>query len=332
MRRRTTPVLLVLALATAAAGAPDPTRPGRLAVGVATASAVDESRENRTLPTEIWYPARRSGRNAEPLRQRHPLVLIAHGLCGSRLYYDYLAPHLASHGFVVAAPDFPGVTRAACDAGPPVLSLGDLALDLSFAARELHEAAGPLGTWARHVRGTATGLIGNSLGGIAVVEAARTNSSFTAIVGLAPAVTAAAAPPLTGLTPRRAWMMMGATGDDLVSFTGRTQPFFEGLPAPAFLVRFTGGSHTGFSDENPETTPDPRQAQHDAAKRYATPFLLKYLAHKNTFARRLRSSDDGTVALIARPKLRRRDRTFDSEDVVVDDLERADTTIVDAAR
>jgi len=295
-------VILVLAVATGAAGAPDPTRPGKLAVGVTTADAVDGSRGNRTLPIEIWYPARRSGRNAEPRRQRHPLVLIAHGLCGSRLYYDYLAVHLASHGFVVAAPDFPGVTRAACDAGQLHLSFPDLALDLSFVARELHEAAGPLGMWARHVRGTATGLIGNSLGGIAVVEAARTNSSFTAIVGLAPAVTADAAPPLAGLTPRRAWMVMGATGDDLVSFTGATQPFFEGLPAPAFLVRFTGGSHTGFSDENPDTEPDPRQAQHDATKRYATPFLLRYLAHRNGLARRLRPSDDGIVALIARPR------------------------------
>jgi dienelactone hydrolase len=302
MRRRTMTALLVLALWTSAPGAPDPTRPGRLAVGVTTVDAVDESRGSRTLPTEIWYPARRSGRDAEPLRQRHPLVLIAHGFCGSRLYYDYLATHLTSHGFVVAAPDFTGVTRAACDAGQPVPSIGNLALDLSFVARELHEAGGPLGTWARHVRGTATGLVGNSLGGIAVVEAARMDSAFTAIVGLAPAVSGAEAPPLVGLTPRRAWMIMGATGDDLVSFSGWTRPFVEGLPAPAFLVRFTGGSHTGFSDENPEITPDPRQAQHDATTRYATPFLLKYLAHKNRFARPLRSGDDGIVALIVRPK------------------------------
>jgi hypothetical protein len=152
------------------------------------------------------------------------------------------------------------------------------------------------------VRGAATGLVGNSLGGIAVVEAAKIDPSFTAIVGLAPAVTAAAAPPLAGLTPRRAWMMMGATGDDLVSFAGMTQPFFDGLPAPAFLVRFTGGSHTGFSDEHPEITPDPRQAQHDATTRYATPFLLRYLAHRSTFARALRPYDDGAVALVARPR------------------------------
>ncbi len=300
--RRSVVALSVLALATSAPAAPDPTRPGKLTVGVTTVDAVDTSRGNRTLPTEIWYPARRAGRDAEPLRRTYPLVLIAHGFCGSRLFYDYLAPHLASYGFVVGAPDFTGVTRAACDAGQVTASIDALPLDLSFVCRELHDATGALGKWAQHVRGIPTGLVGNSLGGIAVVEAARIDSSFPAIVGLAPAVNAASAPSLVDLVPRRAWMMMGATGDDLVSFTGWTQPFFEGLPAPAFLVRFTGGSHTGFSDENPEVAPDPRQAQHDVTKRYATPFLIKYLAHKNKFARRLRSSDDGIAALIARPK------------------------------
>jgi predicted dienelactone hydrolase len=187
MHRRAVTVLIVLALASAAPAArSDAARQAR--GGVTTADAVDESRANRTLPTEIWYPARRAGRDLEPLAGRCPLVLIAHGYCGSRLYYDYLAPH---HGFVVAAPDFTGVTRAACDAGQVAVNAGDLGLDLSLVARELHDTAGPFGKWARHVRGTATGLVGNSLGGIAVVEAARTNASFTAIVGLAPAVGAA---------------------------------------------------------------------------------------------------------------------------------------------
>ena len=302
MGRRTMGTLLGLALATTAVGAPDPTRPGMLAVGVTTVDAVDANRGGRTLPTEIWYPARRAGREAEALPRTYPLVLIAHGLCGSRLYYDYLAPHLASYGFIVAAPDFTGVTRAACDAGPITAAIDDLPLDLSLVRRELHDPTGPLGPWARHVRGIRTGLIGNSLGGIAVVEAARMDPAFTAIVGLAPAVTASFALPLAGLVPRPAWMIMGATGDATISFTAWTEPFFDALPAPAFLVRFTGGSHTGFSDENPDTTPDPRQAQHDVTKRYATPFLLKYLAHKHTFSRRLRASDDGTAALVARPK------------------------------
>jgi dienelactone hydrolase len=291
-------VSIVLALASTAPAASDLTRPGKLEVGVTTVTAIDPSRDDRVLPTELWYPARRAGRDAAPLRRKYPLIIIAHGLCGSRLYYDYLAPHLASWGFVVAAPDLTGFTRADCDAGRSA-SFAELPLDLSFVCRDLHDVVGPLGQWAQHVRGSATALVGNSLGGLAAVRAAQSDPSFTAIVGLAAAAPPSLAPPFADL--HRAWMLIGATGDDTVSFTSWTEPFFEQLPAPSFLVRFTGGSHTGFSDENPDTEPDPRQAQHDVAKRYATPFLLKYLARKPKYGRRLRPTDDGIAALSARP-------------------------------
>src|SRR5512143_3822250 len=99
-------VLALVALATGAFGAPDPTRPGKLAVAVTTVDALDPGRGNRTLPTDISYPPRRARRDVAPLRRGYPLVLTAHGFCGSRLYYDCLATHLASHGFVIAAPDF----------------------------------------------------------------------------------------------------------------------------------------------------------------------------------------------------------------------------------
>ena len=65
------------------------------------------------------------------------------------------------------------------------MSLDELPLDLSFVCRDLHDVSGPLGTWAQHVRGVPTGLVGNSLGGLAAVGAARIDPSFTAIVGLA---------------------------------------------------------------------------------------------------------------------------------------------------
>src|SRR5215470_16224477 len=96
MRRRLLVLLITLAVATNAMPAPDPTRPGKLAVGVTTVDVVDASRANRMLPTELWYPAGSGGRDIAPLKRRWPLVVIAHGLCGSRLYYDYLATHLAS--------------------------------------------------------------------------------------------------------------------------------------------------------------------------------------------------------------------------------------------
>src|SRR6185295_7947322 len=109
-------LLATVVCTTIGAEAADPAKAGRFKVGVATVDAVDTSRD-RTIPTEIWYPAQNPGQNAELLPKGFPLILMAHGFCGSRLNYEYLTTHLASQGFVVAATDFVGVTRAACDAG-----------------------------------------------------------------------------------------------------------------------------------------------------------------------------------------------------------------------
>jgi len=64
-------VVFVLVTAVSVAGAaPDPATTGRLKVGVTTVTAVDAARGNRTLPTEIWYPARAAGRETEPFASR----------------------------------------------------------------------------------------------------------------------------------------------------------------------------------------------------------------------------------------------------------------------
>jgi hypothetical protein len=122
------------------------------------------------------------------------------------------------------------------------------------------------------------------------------------VVGLAPAQQASDAEPLADLAPSPVWMMTGGTADTLVSFTEWTLPFFEALPAPAFLVRITDGTHSGFTDTDSRLTPAALAAQQDAVKRTATPFFLKYLARKPKFGKRLRAFDDGAVALTVRTR------------------------------
>src|SRR5262245_1732969 len=101
-------------------------------VGVATLALVDASRA-RTLVTEVWYPATDAGRDAPIAGRRFPLLLVAHGHCGFRTNYEYLTTDLASRGYVVAAPDFPGFTKAVCDAGGPTTGLAvEPPVDLEF--------------------------------------------------------------------------------------------------------------------------------------------------------------------------------------------------------
>lgn len=118
--------------------APGPRPPqelGPYGIGVTTLSVTSGGRE---LPIEVWYPAKRTGtpeqyvlkigvlelaRFDSPLGARrdasldarggpYPTVVFSHGNGGTRIQSVYLTEYLATHGFVVAAPDHVGNTFA----------------------------------------------------------------------------------------------------------------------------------------------------------------------------------------------------------------------------
>lgn len=116
------------------AGAYDPFARGALPVGVCTLSYRDPV-SARKLEYELWYPAaeRHRGedlaeatqdrvsivpgtpgraqaavRDAEAIPGPHPLFAYFHGGYGDRRESTYLATHLASHGYLVAAQRFGG--------------------------------------------------------------------------------------------------------------------------------------------------------------------------------------------------------------------------------
>ena len=116
----------------------DPFARGPYPVGVRTIDLVDRSRD-RTLPTEIWYPAiaAHQGQDLDPgTRDRYtlmpgvppayqlavrdvpariggfPLKIFSHGFGGHRRQSSFFCTHVASHGFVVAACDHTGDTAA----------------------------------------------------------------------------------------------------------------------------------------------------------------------------------------------------------------------------
>jgi len=117
----------------------DPFSRGAAPVGVHTCELVDGARAGRRLALEVWYPAaaaqrgrdlddatrdrftiapglpeaaQRAVRGAEPAPGRFPLVAYFHGATGHRREATELTTHLASHGYVVASPDFTGNTMA----------------------------------------------------------------------------------------------------------------------------------------------------------------------------------------------------------------------------
>ena len=91
------------------------------AVGTRSFTFVDRSRPtspngsfagapDRTLPTQVWYPADGDGgADAEPDRGHgpYPLLLFAHGYDVTPDFYTPLLERWAAAGYVVAAPTFP---------------------------------------------------------------------------------------------------------------------------------------------------------------------------------------------------------------------------------
>jgi predicted dienelactone hydrolase len=118
---------------------PPPTTAGTHPVGVTSIELTDETRD-RNVPVEIWYPAADDAKGPptvydveamgmviaelrSPLDAHRdaaawedggprPVVLLSHGASSSRFANVSLAEVLASHGYVVAAPDHPGHTTA----------------------------------------------------------------------------------------------------------------------------------------------------------------------------------------------------------------------------
>ncbi len=146
MRRILTALVLVATLTTTAAstvaaapprepvprrGPAAPTAEGPHGVGITTFTAADPARPGRTLTFDAWYPTAQGTttgspgsldllvtqlalpgvrRDATPIRRRSPLVVFSHGSGGVRYQSWFLLQALASHGYVVVAPDHAGNT------------------------------------------------------------------------------------------------------------------------------------------------------------------------------------------------------------------------------
>jgi predicted dienelactone hydrolase len=181
--------------------------------------------EGRAVPVEVWYPARDSslGADLDPDTQDHyslgpglpgvpqtairdavpsveatggtaPAVVFSHGFAGHRRQTTHLCTHLASHGYVVAAPDHVGNTTAevmgwALGVGAP----SDLAdYTRKTAIHRLGDARRTLdgllsGEFGVTGAASACGISGHSFGGWTTLATTAADPRIRAVFALAPA-------------------------------------------------------------------------------------------------------------------------------------------------
>lgn len=236
-------------------------------VGTAEFRLIDSSRPTaanggvpekpeRVLGTTIWYPARE--RPLELLRPGPmplaasacpcPLVIYSHGFMSFRSNGAYLARHLASHGYIVAAADFP-LTRFGVSGGLLFRDLINQPGDVSFLIDKiLSWSRDPGHLFTRAVDADRIGAVGLSLGGMtttllafhrdmrdprirSAVSIAGPNAMFNGYF-------------FTGSDV--SFLMIAGDIDAMVDYQGNAMALRERAPQTT-LATLRGGSHTGFA-------------------------------------------------------------------------------------
>jgi predicted dienelactone hydrolase len=139
---------------------------------------VDALGGDRVFPVEVYLPRHNQARSI-------PMVVISHGLGSDRTTFQYLAEHLASHGFAVAVPEHPGsnakqlealIAGTASEVASP-REFVDRPLDIQYLLDELTRRA-KLDPRYRRLNLSQVGVLGQSFGGYTVLALAGAPINF----------------------------------------------------------------------------------------------------------------------------------------------------------
>ena len=232
---------------------------GRYAVGVRTTTFVDSSRPtppngsyagapDRTLVTELWYPS--TGTPGTLLRDApissadgaFPLVVSSHGYFDTHAGLAHVATHLASRGYVVAAPDFP-LSNFGAPGGPTLLDLANQPGDVTAVID------GVLATFGPSVDPERIGLTGLSLGGITTLlttfHPRLRDPRVRAALAIAPG--ACFFTKRAFRTTKAPLLLLHGDNDLLLPFAENALRAYRRDRPPDALVRVKNGSHLGFT-------------------------------------------------------------------------------------
>jgi predicted dienelactone hydrolase len=192
-------------------------------------------------------------RDSEIAEGKFPLLIFSHGNGGMRSQSTFWCDHMASHGYIVVAPDH---TRNACatsfagkvipyDNEGRTQSALDRPKDVSFLIDQLGKLNGDAKSqFFSKVDLENIGVAGHSFGGFTAMAAVAQDPRIDAIA------------PMAGVVPEsitaspRPLLLLVATEDDTIGEKGNAgaRAYFDATAAPKYLVEFKDGGHYTFSD------------------------------------------------------------------------------------
>jgi dienelactone hydrolase len=253
-------------------------------VGVRTTSVVGN--DGVGYPVEMWYPApdayrhvvaadafrivnelpeatQEAIRDAAPTDGRRPLIMYWHGGYGHRREMAALCVFFASHGFVVAAPDFPGDHITYMYGDDPEIRRRPVDSSAEVRGRQAAEvieclASGADEFAARIVDSENVGSFGLSLGGFTVLAANTVSRRIKASFAIAPGWgTRSPVPQMARFTrflrfeewkaPASTFLLTG--GADALVIVDDVRELHARLPEPKRLAVLKGAGHLHWVDD-----------------------------------------------------------------------------------
>lgn len=255
-----------------------PQAPGPYAVGRTTLNYIDTDREDRPVVIDVWYPIQPDdalepssydlvfAQLPSPVAKAggtvaagsFPLLVFSHGSQGIRFQSFFLTEALASHGFVVAAPDHAGNTAADLVFNT-TLPFEQIVLerpqDVIFTIdRMLANSDDPASEFHNAVDGARIGVLGHSFGGYTTLAAA---SGIDGVVAADPRIDALApfAPASAILTDAQLTvisqptLILGGTADTTTPIENQsTRPFELMIDSERTRVDILDAGHQSFTN------------------------------------------------------------------------------------
>ncbi len=246
-------------------------------VGHTTITLVDSSRNNRNIPTEIYYPADVAGNNVPVTvanNDKFPVLSFGHGFVITWDAYQNIWEAVVPEGFIIAFP------KTETGIAPSHTEFGK---DIAFVISELNTLSQNNSSLFYNRIYSMNCVMGHSMGGGSAFLAAQFSSSVKTLATLAPAETNSSA--IQTAASLTIPSLIFAGGNDCVTPPSTNQiPMYDSLQSGCkTFLSINGGSHCQMADNNflcsfgeATCTPKPtitRADQHIVVNRYLLPWL-----------------------------------------------------------
>ena len=209
-------------------------------IGHTNMAFFDEAR-NRSISTEIYYPANETGENVAMANGEYPIIVFGHGFLMSYEAYANFWTELVPKGYIMA---FPTTEMSLSPAHE------ELGADIKFVADEMLNLNNDESTIFYNSILAKTALMGHSMGGGASLLAAENNATISTVINFAAAETSPSAIMAAANISIPALIFSGEV--DCVAPKIENQiPMYEALNSDCkTLVEVKNGGHCYFADNN----------------------------------------------------------------------------------